>query len=62
MMSILALKMQHQESYDADYLQNIGDTELIYEEVKALKVPFHKWYKWLEKTFMLMKDDFDRQN
>ena len=62
MMSVLALKMMHQEQYDADYLQDIGEGDQIYEEVQQMNLPFHKWYKWIEKTFWQLKNDYEMKN
>ena len=48
MMSVLALKMIHNEMYDdTDYCFYISPPQL-WKEVKAVDMPFHKWYKFVE--------------
>ena len=51
MLSVLALKMTHTEEYDAEYIYEISAVKL-FQQVKQLKIPFHKWYKWLETRFL----------
>ena len=50
MLSVLALKMLHTEEYDAEYIYDIHAKQLLLQ-VKSLKIPFHRWYIWLETRF-----------
>jgi len=50
MLSVLALKMTHTEEYDAEYIYEISAQKL-FLQVKSLRIPFHKWYTWLETRF-----------
>lgn len=47
MLSVLALKMEHTEEHEAEYIYEVSAQKL-FLQVKSLKIPFHKWYKWLE--------------
>lgn len=56
MLSVLALKMTHTEEFkEADYVYEVSAQKL-YNQVKQLKLPFHTWYKWLEKRFQDLHD------
>jgi|TARA_B110001450_G_C17514212_1_gene437727 hypothetical protein len=30
-------------------------------QVKSLKIPFHKWYKWLESRFVSLKEVHEKE-
>ena len=49
-MSIVALKLIFTEDHDVDYMGDIDEDDL-YAQVKADKILFHRWYKWLEDKF-----------
>jgi len=50
MLAILAQKMIHTETEEAEYIYEINSQKL-FQQVKALKIPFHRWYQWLETRF-----------
>lgn len=50
MLAILALKMQHTESQEAEFIYQVDSLKL-FEQVKQIKLPFHKWYAWLDTKF-----------
>jgi len=50
MLAILALKMQHTESQEAEFIYQV-DSQKLFEQVKQIKLPFHKWYAWLDTKF-----------
>ena len=51
MLAVLALKMIHNEEYDkSNYACEISAGKL-FKQVKEENLPFHRWYKWLEKKF-----------
>jgi hypothetical protein len=45
-LSVLSLKMQYNE-VDKDFVFQIGSKKL-FKQCKSQKVPFHKWYKWID--------------
>ena len=52
MLAVLANKMIHTDEHDnPEYVYEINAKKL-FAQVKTLKVPFHRWYKWLETRFM----------
>ena len=54
MLSVLSLKMTHTEVYTAnDYVYEISASKL-YQQVKQLNIPFHKWYNWIETRFTML--------
>ena len=50
MLAVLAHKMIHTEEYEAEYIYEINSQKLL-QQVKALKIPFHRWYQWLGTRF-----------
>jgi hypothetical protein len=50
MLAVLAHKMIHTEEYEAEYIYEINSQKLLLQ-VKALKIPFHRWYQWLGTRF-----------
>lgn len=55
MLSVLAHKMIHTEDNDGDYIYEV-DASKLFKQVKALKIPFHRWYIWLESKFAQLKE------
>lgn len=45
-LSVLSLKMQYNE-VDKDFVFQIGSKKL-FKQCKSQKIPFHKWYKWID--------------
>lgn len=60
MLAILALKMQHTENHEAEFIYQI-DSAKLFEQVKQIKLPFHKWYSWLDTKFSMMKVAFEQE-
>jgi len=60
MLAILALKMQHTESQEAEFIYQV-DSQKLFEQVKQIKLPFHKWYAWLDTKFSMMKIAFEQE-
>ena len=60
MLAILALKMQHTESAEAEFIYKI-DSQKLFEQVKQIKIPFHKWYSWLDTKFQMMKIAYEQE-
>jgi len=58
MLSVLALKMNHTEEFQAEYVYDISASQL-FNEVKELGMPFHKWYKWLDEKFNSLKKNHE---
>lgn len=54
MLAVLAHKMIHTEDHEAEYIYEINSTKLL-QQVKALKIPFHRWYQWLGTRFDQLK-------
>ena len=50
MLAVLAHKMIHTEDHEAEYIYEINAQKLL-QQVKALKIPFHRWYQWLGTRF-----------
>lgn len=50
MLAVLANKMIHSEEHDPEYVYEINAKKL-FAQVKSLKIPFHRWYQWLETRF-----------
>lgn len=51
MLAVLTHKMLHNENYDdAEYVYQISAAKM-FKEAKQKKLPFHKWYRWLEGKF-----------
>ena len=50
MLAVLAHKMIHTEEYEAEYIYEINAQKML-QQVKALKIPFHRWYQWLGTRF-----------
>ena len=46
-LSILSVKMQMNER-DCDVVYGVSSNEL-FRKCKELKIPFHKWYSWIEE-------------
>jgi len=56
MLSVLSLKMEHtEEEFEAEYIYEVSAQKL-YQQVRSLKLPFHKWYKWLETRFSQLRE------
>ena len=56
MLAVLANKMIHTDEHDnPEYVYEINAKKL-FAQVKTLKVPFHRWYKWLETRFMQLQE------
>lgn len=61
MLAVLALKMLHNEMYeDAEYVYEVSAGKL-FRQVRGESMPFHRWYKWLEKKFDELRDAFKKQ-
>lgn len=50
MLAVLAHKMLHTEENDSEYIYEINGQKL-FQQVKSLKIPFHRWYNWLGDRF-----------
>lgn len=62
MLAVLALKMLHNEQYeDAEYVYEVSAAKL-FKQVRSQKMPFHRWYKWLERKFSELRDAFKKQS
>ena len=62
MLAVLALKMLHNEQYeDAEYVYEVSAAKL-FKQVRTQKMPFHRWYNWLEEKFQELRDAFKRQS
>lgn len=60
MLAVLALKMLHNEQYeDAEYVYEISAAKL-FRQVRSQNLPFHRWYKWLERKFFELRDAFKK--
>jgi hypothetical protein len=60
MLAVLAHKMLHNELYeDAEYVYEVSAGKL-FRQVRGEKMPFHRWYKWLEKKFDDLRDAFKK--
>ncbi len=52
--------MLHNELYeDAEYVYEVSAGKL-FRQVRGEKMPFHRWYKWLEKKFDDLRDAFKK--
>lgn len=61
MLAVLALKMLHNEQYeDAEYVYEVSAAKL-FKQVRSQQLPFHRWYKWLERKFADLREAFKRQ-
>lgn len=60
MLAILALKMQHTENQEGEFIYQV-DSQKLFEQVKQIKLPFHKWYAWLDTKFSMMKIAFEQE-
>ena len=65
MLAVSALKMNFTElgGSNNDFIYEMHGPKL-FKQAKALKVPFHKWYDWLNEKFMNLKqmqDDLMQQ-
>ena len=60
MLAILALKMQHTENAEAEFIYKI-DSQKLFEQIKQIKLPFHKWYQWLDTKFQMMKIAYEQE-
>lgn len=61
MLAVLALKMLHNEEYDdAEYVYEVSAGKL-FRQVRSDKLPYHRWYKWLERKFQDLRDAFMKQ-
>ena len=60
MLSVLALKMSHNEEFDAEYIHE-ADAPQLFDEAKKQGVPFHKWYGWLDKRFKFLAEAHKQQ-
>lgn len=55
-LAVLAVKMKHTESGDAQYIFGKAvDAHTLFSEVKKSGVPFHRWHSWLEEKFDKLK-------
>merc|ERR1711990_967946 len=56
MLAVSALKMNYTElgGSNNDFIYEMHGPKL-FKQVKALKVPFHKWYDWLNEKFQNLK-------
>ena len=53
--------MLHSEAYDdAEYCYEISAAKL-FRQVRDQKMPFHRWYKWLEDKFGDLREAFVAQ-
>ena len=48
--------LQTEKHEDCKYIYQINQDDL-WKEVKETKMPFHKWYKWIDKKIMKLRDD-----
>jgi hypothetical protein len=61
MLAVLQLKMVHNEEFDeSEYVYEISAGKL-FRQVKTDKVPFHRWYRWLEKKFQSIRDAYIKE-
>lgn len=60
MLAVLALKMQHTENQDAEFIYQV-DSQKLFETVKELKIPFHKWYQWIDAELQLIKIRYEEE-
>lgn len=60
MLAVLALKMQYTENQEGDFIYQI-DSSKLFEQVKQIKLPFHKWYAWIDTKFSMMKVAFEQE-
>jgi len=60
MLAILAHKMQHIENQETEFIYQV-DSAKLFEQVKENKLPFHKWYAWLDTKFQMMKVAFEQE-
>ena len=60
MLAVLALKMQHTENQDAEFIYQV-DSQKFFEQVKKLKIPFHKWYQWIDAELQLIKIQYEQE-
>jgi hypothetical protein len=58
MLAILAHKMQHIENQETEFIYQV-DSAKLFEQVKEIKLPFHKWYAWLDTKFQMMRVAFE---
>lgn len=57
MLAVLTHKMLHNEKYDdAEYVYQISAAKM-FKEAKQQKLPFHKWYSWLEGKFNDLRNE-----
>ena len=52
--------MIHTEKEEAEYIYEIN-SETLFQQVKQLHIPFHRWYQWLETKFAHMKQVHDEE-
>ena len=58
MLAVLAHKMLHNELYDeSEYVYQVSAAKL-FKQVRDKKLPFHRWYKWLEDNFAELRTTF----
>jgi hypothetical protein len=58
-MTFLAVKMLHVQEYDSDEYIKKADANKMYERAKQLKLPFYKWYEWIENQFESLRTGID---
>lgn len=61
MLAVLAHKLLHNEQFDdAEYVHDVSAAKL-FKQVRSLQMPFHRWYKWLERKFHEFRQDFKQK-
>jgi len=60
MLAVLAHKMNLTEEYDADFVYDINPRQL-FQQVKHLNIPFHKWYIWIGEKFATLSKVQDEE-
>jgi len=52
--------MIHTEKEEAEYIYEIN-SEKLFQQVKQLQIPFHRWYQWLETRFAHLKQAHEEE-
>ena len=54
-MTFLAVKMIHVQEYDSDEYLLKADSDTLYKKAKQFKIPFYRWYEWVESQFEALR-------
>lgn len=52
--------MLHTEENDSEYIYEI-DGKKLFDQVKALRIPFHRWYNWLGDRFSQLQKVYQEE-